>query len=84
MLPSNDLMAVKKHLATVGPLAVNLDASHFHLVSEKIQNGTCRRTQFCGPAFVIVSTLCPSYSTQAECLPDATMKKTSMLTTWFN
>lgn len=31
MLPSNNLMAVKKHLAKVGPLAVNLDSSHFRL-----------------------------------------------------
>ena len=32
LVPSNDVEAVKKHLATVGPLAVNVDASSFALV----------------------------------------------------
>jgi len=36
MLPSNDLEAVKRHLAKVGPLAVSLDASSFSMYTSGV------------------------------------------------
>jgi len=39
LVPSNDVEAVKKHLATVGPLAVNVDASSFALYTGGVFHG---------------------------------------------
>jgi len=42
-LPSNDYAAVMKHLATVGPLAINVDASSWHDYEGGIYDG-CNHT----------------------------------------